>query len=64
MKKYEIQIDNDFDKLLEKVAKKNNIPTENYASSIVNSWLEGQFRGEIFEKIKKKTLDELKHLDI
>ena len=64
MKKYEIQIDNDFDKLLEKVAKKNNIPTEDYASSIVNSWLEGQFRGEIFEKIKKKTLDELKHLDI
>ena len=64
MKKYEVAINNDYDKLLGKIAKQNDVGPEAYVSGIVNSWLESQYRGQIFEKLKKKTIDELINLNL
>ena len=44
---------------LQRIAKENGLTPEQYASNIVQSFLEAQYRGEVMDEIKKKPVEEL-----
>lgn len=60
----EINIDNNLLPTLVKIAGDNKLTPEVYASGIVATFLESQFRGAINDKVKNKTISELKELDV
>lgn len=59
---YNIEIPEELDEILKKIAQENNLEAQVYAQNIINGWLEGQYRGEIIKDLNKKTLEELKDI--
>ena len=44
---------------LEGIAAREGLPTEKYAGNIVESWLEGQYRGAVIDKINSAKVEDL-----
>ena len=59
-----IQIDEILIPILERISSENNLTLEQYASNIVKSFLEGQYRGELISQLKYKSITELRDLVI
>ena len=47
---------------LKRIAQENGLSEEQYASNIVQSFLESQYRGELMDEIKKKPIEDIKDL--
>ena len=44
---------------LQSIASREGFTTEKYAGNIVESWLEGQYRGSVIDKIKLAKVEDL-----
>ena len=59
MAKIEIEIKDLLYPTLTSIAAKEGFTSEKYAGNIVESWLEGQYRGSVIDKIKFAKVEDL-----
>jgi len=58
-----IEIDPMFTATLERISADNKMTSQQYAASLVNSFLEGQYRGEIIDALKEKPTAEINDIN-
>jgi len=59
---HEIEINDELNLILARVAGENGLSAAAYAQNIVTGWLEGQYRGDVLREIEKRSIDEIKEI--
>jgi hypothetical protein len=47
---------------LERISSENGLSKERYASNIVESFLENQYRGEVMDELKRESIEDIKDI--